>query len=174
MLVSRAAAKLLWGDVDPIGRQARLPLESKTVVQTVVGVVGDIREDGLAENPVATVYEYTRERDWGRLALVAADVGAAARRSRRPPPAPSTRIDSEQPVEEIRTMEDVRDETLTSQRFSALLLGLFASVALDARVGRHLQRAVVHRPRPQPRDRHQDGARREAGGRASGWSSSRA
>jgi putative ABC transport system permease protein len=39
-------------------------------------------------------------------------------------------IDSEQPVEEIRTMEDVRDDTLTSQRFNALLLGLFASVAL--------------------------------------------
>ena len=27
-------------------------------------------------------------------------------------------------------MEDVRDETLTSQRFSALLLGVFAAVAL--------------------------------------------
>src|SRR4029077_10957593 len=26
LLVSRAAARLLWGDVDPIGRQARLPL----------------------------------------------------------------------------------------------------------------------------------------------------
>ena len=39
-------------------------------------------------------------------------------------------VDPEQPVEEVRTMEDVRDETLTSQRFGALLLGLFASVAL--------------------------------------------
>ena len=39
-------------------------------------------------------------------------------------------IDPEQPVEQIRTMEDVRDDTLTSQRFSALLLGLFAAVAL--------------------------------------------
>jgi len=129
MLVSRGAAKLLWGDVDPIGRQARLPLESKTVVQTVVGVVGDIRENGLAENPVATVYEYTREHDWGHLALVArtsvppltlAQAAAGAIHA----------IDSEQPVEEIRTMEDVRDDTLTSQRFNALLLGLFASVAL--------------------------------------------
>ena len=129
MLVSRGAAKLLWGDVDPIGRQARLPLESKTVVQTVVGVVGDIRENGLAENPVATVYEYTREHDWGHLALVVrtsvppltlAQAAAGAIHA----------IDSEQPVEEIRTMEDVRDDTLTSQRFNALLLGLFASVAL--------------------------------------------
>jgi predicted permease len=129
MLVSRAAAKLLWGDVDPIGRQARLPLESKTIVSTVVGVVGDIREAGLSENPVATVYEYTRERDQSRLALVL--------RTSVPPLSLAQAatgvihaIDPEQPVEEVRTMEDVRDETLTSQRFSALLLALFAAVAL--------------------------------------------
>jgi putative ABC transport system permease protein len=39
-------------------------------------------------------------------------------------------IDPEQPVETVRTMDSVLDETLASQRFSALLLGLFASVAL--------------------------------------------
>ena len=33
-------------------------------------------------------------------------------------------------MEDIRTMEDVIDTTLTSQRFSALVLGLFAAVAL--------------------------------------------
>jgi len=129
MLVSRATARLLWGDVDPIGRQARLPLQSKTVVDTVVGVVGDIRDAGLSENPVATIYEYTRERDWSRLAIVI--------RTTVPPlsiaqaaTAVVHAIDPEQPVEEVRTMEDVRDDTLTSQRFSALLLGLFAAVAL--------------------------------------------
>jgi predicted permease len=129
MLVSRAAARLLWGDADPIGRHATLPLQSRTIVKTVVGVVGDVREAGLAENPVAAVYEYNRERDWGRLALVVrtsvpplslAQAAAGAVHA----------IDPEQPVEEIRTMEDVRDDTLTSQRFSALLLGLFAAVAL--------------------------------------------
>ena len=31
MLVSRAAAKLLWGDDDPIGRRVTLPLQSRTV-----------------------------------------------------------------------------------------------------------------------------------------------
>jgi putative ABC transport system permease protein len=75
------------------------------------------------------VYEYTREHDWSHLSLVA--------RTSVPPltlaqaaTAAIHAIDSEQPVEEIRTMEDVRDDTLTSQRFNALLLGLFASVAL--------------------------------------------
>ena len=129
MLVSRAAARLLWGDVDPVGRQARLPLQSKTIVATVVGVVGDIREAGLAENPVATVYEYTRERDWSGLDVVV--------RTSVPPLSVAQAatgavhaLDPEQPVEQVRTMEDVRDDTLASQRFSAMILGLFASVAL--------------------------------------------
>jgi putative ABC transport system permease protein len=39
-------------------------------------------------------------------------------------------IDPQQPVEDIRTLDDVLDSTLASQRFSALLLGLFACVAL--------------------------------------------
>jgi predicted permease len=129
MLVSRAAAKLLWGDVDPIGRQARLPIQSRTVSATIVGVVGDIREAGLAENPVATVYEYSRDRNWSHLTFVV--------RTSLPPlslaPAATAvvqAIDREQPVENVQPMEEVRDRTLTSQRFSALLLGLFAIVAL--------------------------------------------
>src|SRR5262249_34156312 len=39
-------------------------------------------------------------------------------------------IDAEQPIEQVRTMQAILDETLTSQRFSALLLGIFAGVAL--------------------------------------------
>ena len=71
LLVSRAAAKLLWGDADPIGRRVTLPLQSKTVSKRsrrhrrrrqagrAVGAAGRRR-----------VYEYTRERDWSSLALV--------------------------------------------------------------------------------------------------------
>ena len=129
MLVSRAAAKLLWGDGDPIGRQARLPLESKSVIATVVGVVGDVREAGLAEPPVATVYEYTHEREWGHLAIVMQTSVPPLSLAQAATGAIHA-IDPDQPVQEVRTMEDVRDETLTSQRFSALLLGLFAAVAL--------------------------------------------
>jgi predicted permease len=129
ILVSRAAARLLWGDVDPIGRHATLPLQSKTIVKTVVGVVGDIREAGLSENPVATVYEYSRERDWRSLEFVArtsvpslslAQAAVGVVRA----------LDPEQAVEEVRAMDDVLDDTLTAQRFGALLLGLFACVAL--------------------------------------------
>ena len=129
LLVSRAAAALLWGNVDPIGRRATLPLQSRNRTFQVIGLIGDVREDGLAQNPVPAVYEYWRERDWNRMCF--------ALRTAVPPTslAQSARdvirsVDAAQPVEDLRTMENVIDVTLRSERFSAVVLALFASVAL--------------------------------------------
>jgi putative ABC transport system permease protein len=129
MLVSRGAAKLLWGDADPIGRRVTLPLQSKTILKRVIGIVGDVKQGDLSEPPMATVYEYTHERDWRALAI--------AVRTSVPPSSVAQAataalhaIDPEQPVQSVRTMDDVLDQTLTSQRFSAMVLGLFATLAL--------------------------------------------
>ena len=129
LLVSRSAAKLLWRADDPVGRRVTLPLISRTLHRQVIGIVGDVKQDDLAEAPPPTVYYYTRDRGWpdatfvmrtslppASLALPAAGVIRA--------------MDPEQPVDNVRTMVEVRDELLTSQRFSALLLALFAGVAL--------------------------------------------
>jgi len=129
MLVSRSAAKLLWGDADPVGRRVTLPLQSKTVVKQVIGVVGDVKQEALSQPAAPTVYEFTREPEWPGLAFVT--------RTSVPPlslahaaAAAIHEIDPMQPIEDVRTMQAVVDETLVSQRFSALLLGLFAGVAL--------------------------------------------
>jgi predicted permease len=129
LLVSRSAAKLLWGDDDPVGRRILLPLQSRTLLKEVVGIVGDVKQGQLAEASAPTAYEFSREHVSPSMTLVMrtsvpplslAQSSAAVVRA----------IDPEQPVEDIRTMEAVIEETLTSQRFSALLLGLFAAVAL--------------------------------------------
>ena len=70
LLVSRSAAKLLWRDEDPVGRRITLPLESRTVTKTVIGIVGDVKQGELASAAQPTVYEYSRERDWGGLSIV--------------------------------------------------------------------------------------------------------
>jgi len=128
MLVSRATAKLLWGDADPIGQRVTLPLQSKTILKRVIGIVGDVKQGELSAGTNPTVYEYTREREWRSLALVMRTTVPPL--SLAPSAAAVVRaIDPLQPVEQIRTMDDLLDDTLTSQRFSALLLGLFASVA---------------------------------------------
>jgi putative ABC transport system permease protein len=129
MLVSRSAAALLWGDADPIGTRVTLPLESKTDQRTIIGIVGDVKQGELSAAAGPTVYEFTQGRDWGSMTfairtgvppLSIAPSAVAALRS----------IDAEQPVEQVRTMDAIVDDTLTSQRFSALLLGIFAGLAL--------------------------------------------
>jgi putative ABC transport system permease protein len=95
----------------------------------VIGIVGDVKQGDLSEATAPTVYEYTRAHSWNSLTLVVrtsvppeslAQTAAGVIRT----------VDPEQPVEELRTMDAVLDDTVTSQRFSATLLGLFAAVAL--------------------------------------------
>ena len=128
LLVSRDAAKLYWGADDPIGRRATLPALSKTVLRQVVGIVGDVKQRNLIEATTPTVYFYTRE-PYGR-ATFAIRTSVPPATLAQPAVAAIRAIDPEQPVGDIRTMVQVLDGKLTSQRFSALLLGVFAGVAL--------------------------------------------
>jgi putative ABC transport system permease protein len=128
LLVSADAAKLYWGADDPIGRRAALPAVSKTVLRQVVGIVGDVKQRSLTEGSTPTVYFYTRE-PYGKASFVMRTSVPPATLA-QPAVAAIRAIDPEQPVGDIRTMVQVLDRGLTSQRFSALLLGLFAGVAL--------------------------------------------
>ena len=128
LLVSRDAAKLFWGADDPIGRRATLPAISTTVLRQVVGIVGDVKQRNLHEGPTPTVYFYSREQ-YGR-ATFAIRTSVQPATLARPVESAIHAIDPEQPVVDIRTMVQVIDGKLTTQRFSALLLGVFAGVAL--------------------------------------------
>ena len=128
LLVSADAAKLFWGADDPIGRRATLPALSKTVLRQVVGIVGDVKQRNLNEATTPTVYFYPRE-PYGRATFVLR-TSVPPDTLAQPAAAAIRAIDPEQPVAAIRTMVQVLDERLTSQRFGALLLGLFAGVAL--------------------------------------------
>ena len=127
LLVSRAAAKLYWGDDDPIGRRAALPY-SRTVLRQVVGIVGDVKQRTLAEPSTPTVYVYTHE-PYGRATFVIRTSVPPASLA-QPAAAAIRAIDPQQPVGEIRTMAQALDGHLASQRLGALLLGVFAGVAL--------------------------------------------
>ena len=129
LLVSRGAAKLLWGEEDPVGRRVTLPLMSRTLQRHVIGIVADVKQGELADAPAPTVYYYTRDHGWPDATFVMRTAVPPSTLA-LPAAAAIRAIDPEQPVENIRSMVEVRDERLTSQRFSALLLALFAGVAL--------------------------------------------
>jgi predicted permease len=126
LLVSRKAAEIYWGADDPVGRRASLNGISPQP-HTVVGIVGDVKRT-LTEEVTPTVYWYGRE-PYGRTTF--------ALRTSVPPArvvpqalAVFRAVDPEQPVADIRTMEEVRDTQLAPQRLSATLLIVFAGVAL--------------------------------------------
>jgi len=131
ILVSGAAAKLLWGDEDPIGRRVTLPLQSRTMFKTVVGIVGEVKQGDLAAAAAPSIYEYTNPlgTSWSSLSMVLRT--AVPPTSVAEPAAAIIRaIDPEQPIEAIRPLEEIVAETLRPRRFSAMLLGLFAAIAL--------------------------------------------
>ena len=129
LLVSQAAAKRVWGADNPLGQRATLPVMSKTALRQVVGVVGDVKQKDPSQPLTPTVYYYSADRSWSSATLVVRTSHASTTFAHSIVAAIHS-IDAEQPVEDIRTMEQVIDSRLTSQRFSALLLGIFAGAAL--------------------------------------------
>ena len=128
LLISASAAKLLWGDEDPVGRRAVLPLMSRTRSVEIVGMVGDVKEE-LAEKAPPTVYLYVRDLPFGEFSLAirtTADPDSIV----RPATAAVHALDPQLPVQAVLTMDEVIEETLVSERFRALLLQMFAGAAL--------------------------------------------
>ena len=128
LLVSEGAAKLYWGADDPIGHRATLPAVSKTVLRQVVGIVGDVKQRNLIEASTPTVYFHARQ-PYGKATFVVR-TSVPSSTLAQPAVAAIRAVDPGQPIGNIRTMVQLLDGELTSQRFSALLLGVFAGVAL--------------------------------------------
>jgi len=129
VMVSRGAAKLLWGDEDPIGRRITFPLQSRTVYRTVIGIVGDVKQGELADPAQPTIYQASRDFDF-RGFILTMRTSMPLESAMASAVAAVRAIDPQQPIEDVQPLQTMVDETLTSRRFSAWLLGLFASLAL--------------------------------------------
>ena len=128
MLVSVSAAKLLWGDADPIGRRATLPLISRTTAIAVVGIVGDVKEQ-LAEKAPPTVYYHIKAMPFGGASIAIRSAGDPTTLIRAATAA-VRQLDPLLPVQSVQSMDEVLDGVLVAERFRALLLQVFAAAAL--------------------------------------------
>ena len=137
VLISQSMAKQFWPDQDPIGKQLTLYFYPDKV-RTVVGVVNDVKEDGLNQTRSASMLymplgQVNAGRDgiWHSYGLT-----LAVRAQGNPTSVVNAitsamhEIDSEVPVLNVKTMQDTVDESLLQQRFTMLLLVGFASLAV--------------------------------------------
>jgi predicted permease len=131
-IVNQTTAERYWPNEDPVGKRIRFGggADNTSPWITIVGVVGDTKRAGL-DLPVFTEsYQPMRQaptRDLDVLVRARTDVGGALAPVIR---AAVREIDPEQPVSSIAPLPEVLDETVTSRRFSALLMTIFALAAL--------------------------------------------
>jgi predicted permease len=124
-VISAALARKLWPGLDPIGRK----LNDYGRVQEVVGVAADVRSTSLDKDPVNMLYiPYWQGPRFSSSILVRTGMDPAGIASALR--AAIWSVDSEVPVPEERTLEQVMSASVARRRFQMLLVLLFAAAAL--------------------------------------------
>jgi putative ABC transport system permease protein len=125
-VINRSLADEFWKEANPMGE--RISLDDGQTWVTVVGVVGDVREQTLEAEPVAAVYLPQAQTFWAGTLVLRTPFDAAGI-SRQVKEAVYS-IDPEQPVDQFETIAESRRASMASPRLTALLLSIFATLAL--------------------------------------------
>jgi hypothetical protein len=129
VLVTRAFAERYFPDEDPIAHALTTPTLPPGTEAKIVGVVGDVRENGIASAPEPLIYWCGPNPYWPDpffiVRLTAAhpanfkDVRAALRE-----------LEPQRAVYAVRPLVDLMSESTVQQRLNAVLLSLFGGTAL--------------------------------------------
>jgi putative ABC transport system permease protein len=132
-VISETMARRYFAGQDPLGKRVTPGNPSEAQPDdwiTIVGVVKDVRQFELVADPKPQMYlSYVQAGFFAPRNLVVStsvepmSLAATVRKA-------VWDIDKEQPVSNISTMEEVLSESVARQRFSMLLLGIFATLAL--------------------------------------------
>ena len=131
IVIDEEFARRHWPNEDAVGKRVRLGGgDPNAPLATVIGVVGRVKMESLSggSNYVQGYFHSLQLPSRGMTAVIKSSVEpaglTAAVRSQ------VAALDSSQPIYNIRTMEQIRDESVAAQKLNLTLLILFASVAL--------------------------------------------
>jgi predicted permease len=137
VIIDQHLAKRYFNDDDPIGKTLLVasPFDYKAeVAREVVGIAGDVKDSGI-EQPIADDVYLPFEQypvPWEYLSVRSPHDATALASSIR---AAIASVDSDQPLEDIATMQQRVDESLHWSRFATNVLGGFAALSLLLAVG---------------------------------------
>jgi putative ABC transport system permease protein len=130
VIVNEELAGKQWPGQNPIGKRLRMEGGNSPWL-TVVGVAGNVRTQWPYPGFVAELYVPYTQYPWllaprhliVRTVSDAAGIAAAVRHE-------VNVLDKDQPVSDIRPLEELAAEAVAQQRFAMMLLGVFAALAL--------------------------------------------
>ena len=128
-VVNRALAERFFPSGDAVGRRIRLGPNPKAPWRTIVGIIGNVRHDGLEAEVAPEAFLPTAQDVNGDMALAVrgdgdpAALGAAVRDAVRA-------VDPAVTVWRMRTMEEMLDAQMAPRRLSLRLVQGFALAAL--------------------------------------------
>ncbi len=135
-VVNSALARHFFRDENPVGKQLRFLPEGRTAFSpvlrdswlTIAGVVGDTTENDVGEAKAPIFYVPYLQNPSPLMRLVvrtAANPMGLAAAVRREVEA----VDKDQPISEVRTMEDYVEALASRRRLNMSLVGFFAALA---------------------------------------------
>ncbi len=126
VIISRNLAQHYFPNEDPLNK--RITGDKGKKWFTIVGVVGDVKQYGLDRDPVDTAYVSEAQYAMGNTILIktAGDPMNYASQLRKAVFA----IDKDQPVTDIKSLDELRGDSLAGTRITSILLALFAALAL--------------------------------------------
>jgi putative ABC transport system permease protein len=128
ILINEALARKHFPDEDPIGRRLDVEMFDTPQPAEIIGVVGNVRYDSLIDESPPAVYFPHPDLTYAFMTLVIrtdGDPTAIAPAVQREIRA----LDPNQPISDVRTMNQVMADWVSRSRFNTLLLGLFAGLA---------------------------------------------
>jgi predicted permease len=126
-VINQTLARHYWGNESPLEKRISFDQGSNWI--TIVGVVGDVRQYGLHREPTDELYRPVRQTLTGagyllvRTAMAPSVLVPQLRQA-------VYSVDSENAIDQVQTLEHVRHESIASPWLTAVLLGLFAALAV--------------------------------------------
>jgi len=125
VIINETMARLYWPNQDPLGSRLKI---IASPWMTVVGVVGDVKHNSLSVPANPEIYLSHLQEPQESLAVMVRTSGDPLQLAGAVREELKT-LDKDQPMT-VTTMDQILSNSVAGQRFNALLLGVFASVAL--------------------------------------------
>lgn len=130
VLINETTARRFWPNENPIGKRVKLGwAEQTTPWREVVGVVGDVKMQGVIEATRLHIYLPISQNSIASMYL-AVRTQVEPQSLNAPIQAAVHAVDRQIPLYEVRTMEDRMQRSIVSQRAAMILLSAFALVAM--------------------------------------------